>query len=240
MIRNYLKYILYFVFFAVLGAGGAYIYFAKINNERTGEVPSLVGKSVTEAKELLNKRKLDFNIEGKDYHEEIPDGHIARQLVGPGVKKHAGYVVGIIVSRGKGQGHEQSMFLMPSFEEHLFDEAKQSLNDLDLRLGKVTWVHSDTVEKGKIIAQRPVPGSINIKEIHFLISLGPYDVIYRCPSFVNMAAEDARKLSENLGIILIEQNEGNKIVSQRPEDGAIIRKGDSVEVTLGNGRQMWF
>ncbi|RJQ52364.1 MAG: PASTA domain-containing protein [Nitrospiraceae bacterium] len=135
---------------------------------------------------------------------------------------------------------EHSLFPMPSFEDQLLNEAKLTLENLDIKLGKVTWVHSDSVDKGKVIAQRPLPGSIRGKEVNFLVSLGPYDVIYRCPSFINMKIEDARILSENLGIKLVEQNEGTKVASQTPEEGTIIRKGDSVEVTLGSGRWMWF
>jgi len=128
---------------------------------------------------------------------------------------------------------------MPSFEGQLLDEVKLTLANLDIRLGKVTWAHSGTVEKGKIIAQRPLSGSVNSKEINFLVSIGAYDVMYRCPSFVNMAIEEARVLSEKLGITLNEQGEGARVVSQSPEEGEIIRKGDSVEVTLGS-RRMWF
>jgi beta-lactam-binding protein with PASTA domain len=240
MNRNYLKPLLYVVMFAALVAAGASLFSDGRDIGKAGEVPSLTGKSVAEATELLKKRKLGLYIEKNDYYNEIPEGHIARQLVRAGTKIHTGSRIGVIVSRGKGQGEGPGMFTVPSFEDQLLNEAKLTLANLDIKLGKVTWVHSDTVEKGKIIAQRPLPGSIDSEEINFLVSLGPYDVMYRCPSFMNMTIEDARSLSKKLGIRLIEQGTGAKVVSQKPQEGEIIRKGDAAEVTLGRGRWSWF
>jgi beta-lactam-binding protein with PASTA domain len=39
---------------------------------------------------------------------------------------------------------------------------------------------------------------------------------------------------------LVEKDEGRVIVFQKPEAGAIVQKGDTVEVTLGRGRGFWF
>ena len=193
MVRNILKYSVYFVVSCVIGAVAAYLFFRVADSGKTGKEPTPAAKSITEEQTVLPGEKSG---------------------VGPGLS-------------------------MPSFEDQLLEEAKMTLANLDIRLGKVTWAHSDTVEKGKIIGQRPLPGSADSKEINVLVSLGAYDVMYRCPSFVNMTIEDARTLSDRLGINLNEQGEGVKVISQAPEEGAIIRKGESVEVTLGSKRT-WF
>ena len=237
MARNFFKLFLYFVIFAALGAGGAYLYFKIINFDKTVNVPSLAGKSVSEATELLNKKKLSIGLKGQNFDSGIPDGHIIKQLVAPGEKVEVGSEVGVIVSKGKVKVKE--LFSMPSFEGQFLDEAKLTLNNLDIKIGKVTLIHSDAAAKGTIIAQRPLPGNAGRNEINFLVSTGPYDVFYKCPSFVNMDVDDARTLAAKLGVELIEQYEGNKILSQKPEGGEIIKKGDSVEVNLGRSR-MWF
>ncbi|RJQ50008.1 MAG: PASTA domain-containing protein [Nitrospiraceae bacterium] len=234
--KNFLRFFMYFVIFAALGAAGAYLFSEKAGFWKAGQVPLLEGKSIAEAGELLKKRKLTLSVKGQEANSEIPEGHIIRQLAGSGNKIPAGSEVGVIVSRGKAEG----ILSIPSFEDQLLNEAKMTVANLDMKLGKVTWVHSDTVEKEKIIAQRPLPGSVNSSEINFIVSLGPYDVLYKCPSFVNMTVEAARTLSEELGIGLNEKGEGNKIVSQKPGEGEMIRRGDLVEVTLGSGRWMWF
>ncbi len=83
-------------------------------------------------------------------------------------------------------------------------------------------------------------GNIDSNEINFLVSRGPYDVSYKCPSFVNMTIDDARILAKELGIVLIEKDKGSRVIFQKPEAEATLKKGGSVEVTLGRGWGMWF
>lgn len=234
MIKNFFKICGYFIAFVALGAAAAFLVFKIVNFDKTGEVPLLVGKNVTEAAELLNTRKLFLSIEDKDYNEEIPEGLIIEQKIEPGKKAEVGTEVKVIVSRG------QEIYSMPSFEGQPLEDAKLTLINLGMKVKKVTWVHSDSVVKGRIIAQRPLSGNISGNEINFLVSLGAYSVTYRCPSFVDMTADDARVLARELGIKLIEKESGSRVVFQKPEAGAIINKGDSVEIKLGRGWGMWF
>ncbi len=234
MIKNILKICLYFISFVALGAAAAFLVFKIVKFDKTGEVPLLIGKNVTEAAELLNTRKLFLSIEDKIYDEQAPEGLIIMQKIEPGKKAEVGTEVRVIVSRG----HER--YSMPSFEGQALEEAKLTLNNLGMKIKKVTWVHSDSVAKDRIIAQRPLSGNITGNEINLLVSLGEYPVTYRCPSFVDMTASDARLLAAEMGIQLIEQDSGSRVVFQKPDAGAIIKKGDSVEIKLGRGWGMWF
>ncbi len=232
--KNFFKLLGYFTTFIALGAAAVYLIYFLINFDKTGEVPLLAGKSVTEASELLNKRELLIYIKDKEYHDEIPEGHIIEQLIEAGTEIPVATRVGVIVSSG------QEMYSMPSFEGQLIKNAKLTLTNFGMKIGKVTLVHSDSVERGKIIAQRPLPGNIESNEVNFLVSLGPYDVSYRCPSFVNMSVEEARLLAGKLGISLVEKDKGKRVIFQKPEAGALIKTGGSVEVKLGRGWGMWF
>jgi len=232
--KNYVKLLTYFIAFIAVGAMAVLLVYEVVNFDETSEVPSMVGKSVTEAAEMLNKRKLFLNIERKEHHEEILEGNILAQNVEPGQKVRIGSEVGVVVSKGT------QIYSMPSFEGQLLDDAKLTMVNLGIQIKKITPVHSETVDEGKIIAQRPLPGNIDSNEIHFLVSLGPYEVLYRCPSFVNMTADDARILAGELGIRLAEKGKGSRIIFQKPEAGVAVQRGDSVEVTLGRGWGMWF
>jgi len=141
---------------------------------------------------------------------------------------------------GKSITKAAEIYTMPSFEGQVLEEAKLTLVNLGMKIRKITWVHSDTVEKGSIIAQRPLPGNIENNEINFLVSLGPYTVSYKCPAFVNMTTGDARILAGQLGVKLNEKEEGGKVIDQKPAAGTVIKKGDTVEVVLGRGSGMWF
>jgi len=234
MLKTIFKLLFYLVTFTALGAAAAYLFFQIKGFEDIRKVPLLVGKNLSEATELLNKERLFINIEDKMYNEEIEDGHIIKQIVGEGKRVRAGTEIGVIVSKGT------EMYSMPSFEGQLLEDAKLTLFNLGMKVGKVTVVHSDTVEKGEIVAQRPLPGNIESNEINFLVSKGPYDVSYKCPAFVNMTIDDARILAKELGITLIEKDKGSRVIFQKPEAEATIKKGGSVEVTLGRGWGMWF
>lgn len=234
MIKKILKIIMYFISFLAAGAAAVFLVYKAVNYDKTGEVPSLTGKSVTEAAEILNKEELSLNIEGKEQHDEIPEGYIISQKIKSGERVKPGTEVAVIVSKGK------KRYAMPSFEGQILEEAKLTINNLGMKIKKVTWVHSASVAKGRIIAQRPLPGNATGNEINFLASLGPYTVSYRCPAFVNMTIDDAKILADELGIELIEKDSGSRVIFQKPEAGALINSGDPVEVKLGRGWGLWF
>jgi len=198
------------------------------------KVPMLTGKSINEAERLLRDKRLSLIVEGEDYDPAIPEGQIIRQDVKPGEKIKRGSAIRVFVSSGAGT------VSVPSFEGQILDEVKLTLINLGMKTGKLTLVHSETVEAGRVIAQRPLPGNAAGNEVNFLVSKGMYNVSYICPSFVNMSLDDARGLADLLGLKLIEQEEGNKVTLQKPEAGTVLNRGDSVEVTLGRSWGLWF
>ena len=234
MHKSIFKLLFYVLTFAALGAAAAYLFFQIKGFEDISRVPLLAGKSLSEATELLNKEGLFIIVKDKMYSEEIEEGYVIKQEVEEGKRVRVGTEIEVTLSKGT------EMYSMPSFEGQLLDDAKLTLLNLGMKIGKVTIVHSDTVEKGRIVAQRPLPGNIESNEINFLVSKGPYELSYKCPSFVNMAIDDARILARELGIVLVEKDKGSRVIFQKPEAEAIIKKGGSVEVTLGRGWGMWF
>jgi len=232
--KHILKLSIYFIAFLAVGAAAAFVVFRTVSLDKGGKVPLIEGKTLSEAAEQLNREKLFLSIAGNEYHDEIPEGRIISQKIKPGERVKAGTYVGVTVSMG------QEMYSMPSFEGQMLEDAKLTLNNLGIKIKKVTSVHSDSMAKGMIIAQRPLPGNSAGNEINFLVSLGAYTKSYRCPAFVNMSIDDARELAKELGIELVEKESGSKVIFQRPEAGAVIQTGDAVEVRLGRGWGLWF
>jgi len=203
-------------------------------HKKTVETPSLIGKDINEVKRLITTKGLLLEIDDEVYDTGFPKGAVIKQDTPPGKRVNMGSKIRVVISKGV------EVFSMPSFEGQKLEEAKLTVTNLGLSIGRITWVHSDTAEKGIIIAQRPLPGNVIRNEVNFLVSLGGYEVVYRCPSFVNMTIDDARRLAEMLGIKLSEEGEGSRVIFQKPEAGSIIKKGDLVEVTLGTGSGLWF
>ncbi|MBI5026140.1 MAG: PASTA domain-containing protein [Nitrospirae bacterium] len=128
---------------------------------------------------------------------------------------------------------------MPAVEGEPLDKAELILSKAGLRTGRVSRVHSDTVGKDMVIAQRPQTGEPGGGMVSLLVSLGPYEVSYKCPSFTDRSLEDARALAQRLGLRLSEKGKGDKILSQKPNAGSVIKKGATVEVTIGEETKEW-
>jgi serine/threonine-protein kinase len=233
MVKNFTRLLMYFTGFALLALVASFLVYKLINFNRI-VLPSLKGMSISEAQELLEARDLSLKIEEEVFDAEIPVEHIVRQEIEAGEKVRAGSEIKVTVSKGV------EVYSMPSFEGQLYDDARLTLINLGIEVGKITRVHSDTVKKGRIIAQRPLPGNVRSNKVNFLVSLGPYKVTYKCPSFVSMSLDDARKLAAMLDLKLVEQEEGDVVIYQKPEAGVILNRGDSVEVTLGRVGGLWF
>lgn len=233
MLRNLFRLTLYLIGFAAAGAIAAFMLFKVIDYGKTVDVPLLVGKNITEADELLRDSGLSMEIAGESYSKEIPTGHIISQETKQGERVNKGSGIRVIINKEK-------MVTTPFFEGMHIKDVKRALSRLGLKIGKITRVHSYTVEKNRVITQRPLPGYFSGNKVNLVVSSGPYDVSYRCPAFTGMTTDEARKAAEALGLKLIEHEKGRVIIFQKPEAGAIVKKGDSVEVTLGRGEGFSF
>lgn len=234
MIKNYLKILFYFTGFSAVCIIAAFLFLELVEFDREVDVPLITGKSVSEAGDLLSSNKLSLKVEGEGYDPEIPVGYIIRQDVKPGESVKRGTDIKVIISKGS------DIFSMPSFEGQKLEEVKKTLVNLEMEAGKITMVHSDTVGKDRIIAQRPLPGNVGSNKVNFLVSAGRYRVSYKCPSLINLSLDDARDLTETLGLKLTTSKNGSRVIFQKPEAGTIMKWGDSVEVTLGSGWGLWF
>ncbi len=232
MFKNFFKLIIYFLVFVFLGVIVSLLIFQIIDFDKTVKVPLLTGKSISEAKRLLNDRGLSLVIEDRDYDPEISAELIIRQDIEANERVKKGAGIRVFIGKEK--------FAIPYFEGMDVNDVELTLKKRGMEIGKITSVHSDTVEINRVITQRPLPGYFSDGKVNLIVSLGPYDVSYRCPMFVNMTVDEARKIAGALGLKLVEQKEGRVIVLQKPEAGAIIKKGDSVEITLGRGWGVWF
>jgi len=232
--KNILKVLYYAASFVIVGAVALFLVYRLVDFDNTGEVPLIKGLSVTEASEMLNKRKLFLNIQGRKHDPVIPEGNILSQGPDAGKKIPAGTPVNVIVSMGR------EIYSMPSFEGQRLKDAKLTLRNLGIRVKKTTSVHSAKAAKGEIIAQRPLPGNSTGNEINFLVSLGPDELEYSCPDFVSMEPGEARVLADALAITLSVRDKGARIISQEPHAGALIHSGDTIKVRLGSSWKMWF
>jgi beta-lactam-binding protein with PASTA domain len=230
-LNSFLRITLLFMVFVILGLTFGYLTFKVLSFSRTVEVPQLTNMTLLGANEALNKAGLYVKIEGEDYDPSIQAGRILRQDVPPGNKVKEKRAIRVIVSKGP------RVYSIPSLVNETLSDAQATLVAKGLRVGRVISVHSDSVEKGKVIAQRPEPDEPSADSVTVLVSLGPNEVTYYCPDFLNKSYDDAEKVAGKMGFVLQTSGEGGTVVSQKPKPGTPVKSGDTISLELKEGVQ---
>jgi len=212
--------------FVVLGLVFGYVTFNILSFSRTVDVPHLVNMSLVEANESLNKAGLYLKIEGEDYDSVIQAGRIIRQDLPAGNKVKERRAVKVVVSKGP------RVLSVPALVNETLAEAESILIQKGLRVGKVIVVHSDAVEKGHIVAQRPEPDERLTDTITVLVSAGPHEILYTCPDFVNRTLDDAGELVRKMGLRIETKGPGSIIAGQKPAAGTQVKSGDTVHFDM--------
>jgi serine/threonine-protein kinase len=227
------RYSLYVLIFVIVSFTAGYITFSLFSAGLTVMVPDLTSLNLKDAEGDLGSIGLSLDVQSEDYDPNMPAGHVLSQNIEPGslVRGHA--EVSVVVSKGP------EVRLIPSALGESLEDAKKLFLEKGIAVAQIIKVHSETEENGNIIAQRPAPEKWTGEEIKLVVSAGPYDVIYYCPSFQGMLKDDALLLAAELGIN-VELREkagaeaGLEIVNeQKPPPGAEIKTGDTVYLKTG-------
>jgi len=218
---------LYILFFILLGLTFGYLTFKILSFSRTVEVPDLYGKSLVEANELLTEKGLYLKIEGEDFDSLMLPGHIVKQDVPAKKKVKEGRGIKVIVSKGP---RVQSV---PVLVNETLSDAESILFQKGLKIAKVIRLHSDKIEKDRIIAQKPEPSEKVSDYITVLVSLGPHELIYYCPDFKGMPFEGAKELIERLNLKVETGGSGNNVRAQKPKAGTYVKTGEMIYLQLG-------
>jgi serine/threonine-protein kinase len=121
---------------------------------------------------------------------------------------------------------------IPLLVQETLQDAESMLIQKGLRIGKVISVHSDSAEKGIIIAQNPEPDDKLTDLITVLVSAGPHEHTFTCPDFHGKPLEDAREIAKKMALAVETQGEGTTITAQKPKPGSLIRSGDKLYLEM--------
>lgn len=223
---KFLRLPLYISALIILGLIFGYITFKIMSFSRTVEVPDVMGKSPLEANRLLANKGLYLKIEGEDYDSEVSPGNILRQDVPPGNKIRERRGIKVVISKGP------RVRSVPMLVNESLLNAESLLLQKGLKISRIIMVHSDIVEKDRVIAQKPDPDEQVSDHIHVIVSLGPYEKTYSCPDFKGMFWDEARDIINRLGLKAVTEGLGKKIESQKPEAGRPVKTGDTIYLKL--------
>jgi serine/threonine-protein kinase len=227
--NNFLKIPLFFALFILLGLFFGFITFKILSFSRTVEVPSLANLSMLEANEALSKTGLYLKIEGEDFDPAVQAGRIIRQDIPAGHKVKEKRAIKAVVSKGP------RVSSVPLLVHESLNDAESVLMQKGLSIGNVIYAHNDSVEKGKIIAQKPEPHERLSDNIAVLVSLGPHELIYFCPDFLNKSLENAEEIADQIGLSLETKGPGNIVSAQKPKPGTLVKNTDKIYLELKEG-----
>jgi beta-lactam-binding protein with PASTA domain len=242
-LRKIITIPLYILGFALMGLLSGYLAFKIMSFSKTVEVPDLRGKTLFEANDLLNKKGLYLKVEGEDYDSVVVPGLIVRQDIPSGNKVKEQRGIKVFLSKGP------RVWTIPDLVGMNIGEAEPLISKSGLRVLKTLSIHSATVERDIIIAQRPNPDETletgapqkpqdllgQRRGLSLIVSAGPYDTIYYCPDFVGKSRDDAVNLSEKLGLNTEFTGSGERVKSQKPKPNSPLRHGEIIHLQLEGG-----
>ncbi len=195
-------------------------------------VPDVVGINKNDAKELLEKSKLNVILEGPKFNDQIPKDHVVYQKPKSGSVVKKGRRVYVYYSGGN------HLIKMPVLIGKTLRDVKVTLKRLGFKLNKISKVKSE-YKTDTIIDQNPKEGTelprgskVNIK-----ISIGPNIGMVRVPDLLGQSLAEAKQtLKENslsVGKINYQKSPNllpNTVTAQFPSKNRLVNVGSEVDI----------
>lgn len=201
--------------------------------------PDLTGRSLVEARRIVEETGLGLRVEAEQPDPELPAGSIVRQLPVSGVDTKRGRTVAVVLSSGL------DLKVVPPFSDLTARQAQLDAEAAGFAITSVAEVHTDRVERGRVVGTMPRSGSILPAGtgISMVVSLGPPPLALVMPSLVGRTPEEARLISEELGLVVrsVRYERGGSrllrdvVVVQEPVAGARVVEGEGVTLRVGKG-----
>ena len=120
-----------------------------------GSVPDVVGKSLANARTMLETYKFKVGVVSEEVSETVPKGTVISQSPVAGTTYPDGSEITLVVSLGSEKDVARSKF---NVEGKSLDEAKKQIEELDLKLGEISYVEDINRKEDTVITQSPAPG----------------------------------------------------------------------------------
>jgi beta-lactam-binding protein with PASTA domain len=160
-------------------------------------VPTFVGQTASDAAIAAEHMHLTTAVVDHTTSDRYPKGVIVNQRPDPGTKVREGRQVSFVISDGIIRRY------MPDLRYESMTEVQLALSRAHLTLSRVSYVRSDIVPDGHVIAQNPQPLADEYEgsTVDLVVSKGGA-LVNTVPNFVGMKIDDARTLADRIGIKL--------------------------------------
>jgi serine/threonine-protein kinase len=198
-------------------------------------VPDLTGKTVSQARTELAKKDLSVAMNGAESSDRWEKGLIVRQDPAPGSKIRVTKVVKVRTSSGS------ESVAVPDLVGKSLDEGLTLLQAAGLVKGKLTQVHTSRLPAGRVLAQKPEPGSVADRnsQVGLLISQGDLDDRYIMPDLIGRRADKViGRLNEldfkiaDIRYVYYPGASAGIIVTQNPPNGFRVQKRSRISLEV--------
>jgi eukaryotic-like serine/threonine-protein kinase len=209
-------------------AAGAYVLLAP----KRVDVPSVVGRTSSDAADTLHRRGLEVAFVNRVSEE--PRGRVIAQDPKGGDRVKEGSTVTLEVSAGRGTA------AVPPVEGLPRADAEQAVRQAGFN-PKVKTQFSDTVPKGQVIGSSPPQGEEITKgrTVTLTVSRGKQGIAV--PKLTGLSRDDAEGQLTDLGLAPhVVEKESSKspgtVLAQDPPAGTVVDKGAQVTLTVAKER----
>lgn len=208
---------------------GAFLSYGNFWSNTTVDVPNVVGKQVSVAKNILEDKHLRVST-SEVTNPDVPAGQVISQTPGAGEKVKEQRTIHLVVSKGVGD------ITVPDLSDLTVDQARQRLKDVGLVVGKITQQSVDGKKDGVVIAQSPSGDSKVSKgtTIDLVVNKAKAKKV-KVPNLVGMTLKDARDTLSNahLGINQVAGSVEEKavVIEQSIKAGDEIDEGSTLNLT---------
>lgn len=208
---------------------GAFLSYGNFWSNTTVDVPNVVGKQVSVAKNILEDKHLRVST-SEVTNPDVPAGQVISQTPGAGEKVKEQRTIHLVVSKGVGD------ITVPDLTDLTVDQARQRLKDVGLVVGKITQQSVDGKKDGVVIAQSPSGDSKVSKgtTIDLVVNKAKAKKV-KVPNLVGTTLKDARDTLSNahLGVNQVAGSveEKSVVVEQSIKAGDEIDEGSTLNLT---------
>jgi eukaryotic-like serine/threonine-protein kinase len=203
------------------------------------EIPDVSGMELEEAISKLEASGLQVGEQIEITDDEVEEGMVIKTNPESGSMVKENAPVTIYISTGK------VLYELPDYVSRNYKDLVSFLDNKNFKDIKIKEVHNDS-EPGTILSQIPAGGEKVVPEetvLEFEISKGPEKIILK--DLTQYSIKGAQDYVDSVGLSLVTSEEkyhdtipvGN-IISQSPEPGKEMKKGDKISVVISKGQEV--
>jgi serine/threonine protein kinase len=232
-----LVWIVILILLFALSLGGTMMYF-NLTKPKEVAIPNLIGKTSTEAEEILTQSGIKFEYNDEEYSTEYEAGQIMKQ--DPPYNENSkistikeGSIIKLTISKGI------EVTTVPKVAGMKKEEAIETLKEHNLK-AEIAEETSKEIQEGFVTRQEVEPETVvnagDTIKIYVSIGTGLKQIVV--PSVKNKNVDEATKTLSNLGLIVTAEygedttKNNGMVLEQSITSGTVVDEGTSIVITV--------